>query len=93
MPRSTITSTAATTEFSQALVDRSYRRITNYAKNPTECGMTAEASIICARPAPGEPNATCNGDSGGPNLALANGQWQLVGVTTRGVGCSANSPG
>ncbi|CAF1084003.1 unnamed protein product, partial [Didymodactylos carnosus] len=37
---------------------------------------------------------TCQGDSGGPLLLFTNNQWQLVGITSYGVGCgNVDRPG
>lgn len=59
----------------------------------TAAGLAKDQFFCVVPKAPGGPN-TCSGDSGGPVLWLrGDGSAELVGITSSGMGCGANSVG
>lgn len=67
--------------------------------DPTTCAslrsdLGLPSSLLCATAADGEEFNTCSGDSGGPVYSYSPGRPPtLVGVTSSGVGCEADSVG
>lgn len=57
-------------------------------------GLGLPTSLLCATAAEGEEFNTCSGDSGGPVYSYIAGRVPtLVGVTSSGLGCDADSVG
>ena len=48
---------------------------------------------ICVRDSQEDATGVCQGFSGGPVFALADGQWVLAGLSSTGIGCGANNLG
>jgi secreted trypsin-like serine protease len=65
------------------------------AQQAYELGATMDAlDQLCAVDAPSDADGTCNGDSGGPILALVNQTWVEIGLTSFGAAnCTTGKPG
>ncbi len=58
------------------------------ANNLSSAGLDIRSIHVCASN-PVQQRDACQGDSGGPLLVSVDGDWQLAGVTSFGLGCGA----
>lgn len=52
--------------------------------------MCFHENAICTKNSIGK--GTCNGDSGGPLTTEINGEYQLIGISSWGIGCRNGYP-
>ncbi|MEU4325501.1 S1 family peptidase [Nonomuraea dietziae] len=68
------------------------------------CSDLARGAELCTGDSRGRAASACNGDSGGPQIRMVAGRWELIGATSRdgddyedrrdgGAGCSTNPDG
>lgn len=70
----------------------------------SRCDVFHPGSELCTGERQGRAASACNGDSGGPQIRMVAGRWELIGATSRdgddvddrmdgGAGCSTNPDG
>jgi secreted trypsin-like serine protease len=71
------------------------RQLDTHIVDNSRCTATFDGSVELCTDNPGGTSGPCYGDSGGPELSKVDGEWKLLGVTSRPGNSSstcANSP-